>query len=100
MSPRWTDTPEGIAIGGPRAFEYDLEYKALGKYVEQSVHDQPSSYTNVPANDRYQQMGVTEDAENRACKCRYKGAGGGRERRVSQPVVANLLWVALDVLPK
>jgi DUF917 family protein len=40
-SPLWTDTPEGIAIGGPRAFGYDLEYKALGKYVEpRSVIDE------------------------------------------------------------
>lgn len=34
-SPRWTETPEGLAIGGPKAFGYDdVEYKALGKYTE------------------------------------------------------------------
>ena len=33
-SPRWSDTPAGLAIGGPKAFGYDLEYTALGKYVE------------------------------------------------------------------
>lgn len=33
-SPLWTDTPEGIKIGGPSAFGYDLEYKALGEYVK------------------------------------------------------------------
>lgn len=32
-SPRWSDTPAGLAIGGPKAFGYDIEYKALGKYV-------------------------------------------------------------------
>jgi DUF917 family protein len=37
-SPRWSDTPAGLAIGGPKAFGYDIEYEALGKYVEpQSV---------------------------------------------------------------
>ncbi|KAK4542745.1 hypothetical protein LTR36_006121 [Oleoguttula mirabilis] len=33
-SPRWTDTPAGLAIGGPKAFGYDMEYKPLGEYVE------------------------------------------------------------------
>jgi DUF917 family protein len=33
-SPHWSDTPQGISIGGPRAFGYDLEYKALGEYVK------------------------------------------------------------------
>lgn len=33
-SPRWTETPAGLNIGGPRAFGYDLDYKPLGKYVE------------------------------------------------------------------
>ena len=33
-SPRWTDTPAGLAIGGPKAFGYDIEYKPLGEYVE------------------------------------------------------------------
>jgi N-methylhydantoinase A/oxoprolinase/acetone carboxylase beta subunit/DUF917 family protein len=32
-SPRWSDTPAGLAIGGPKAFGYDIEYQALGKYV-------------------------------------------------------------------
>ena len=33
-SPRWTETPAGLAIGGPKAFGYDIEYKPLGQYVE------------------------------------------------------------------
>ena len=33
-SPRWSDTPAGLAIGGPKAFGYDIEYKALGSYSE------------------------------------------------------------------
>lgn len=33
-SPRWSDTPAGLAIGGPKAFGYDIEYKALGEYSE------------------------------------------------------------------
>lgn len=34
-SPRWTDTPRGLEIGGPAAFGYkDLEYKPLGTYVQ------------------------------------------------------------------
>ncbi|KAK5121095.1 hypothetical protein LTR85_005579 [Meristemomyces frigidus] len=33
-SPRWTETPAGLAIGGPKAFGYDIEYKPLGEYVE------------------------------------------------------------------
>jgi len=33
-SPRWTDTEFGIEVGGPKAFGYDVPYKALGKYVE------------------------------------------------------------------
>ena len=34
-SPRWTETPEGLAIGGPAAFGYkDVEYKPVGEYVE------------------------------------------------------------------
>jgi DUF917 family protein len=33
-SPLWKDSKEGIAIGGPRSFGYDLEYKALGEYVK------------------------------------------------------------------
>jgi DUF917 family protein len=34
-SPRWTDTPKGLEIGGPKAFGYDdIEYKPLGVYVE------------------------------------------------------------------
>lgn len=38
-SPRWTDTPKGLEIGGPAAFGYhDLKYVPLGEYVEpQSV---------------------------------------------------------------
>lgn len=33
-SPRWTEVPAGIEIGGPKAFGYDIPYQALGKYVE------------------------------------------------------------------
>lgn len=34
-SPRWSDTEAGVRIGGPGAFGYDdIEYKALGEYVE------------------------------------------------------------------
>lgn len=34
-SPRWSDTPKGLEIGGPAAFGYkDIEYKPLGVYVE------------------------------------------------------------------
>ncbi|KAL1302786.1 hypothetical protein AAFC00_003132 [Neodothiora populina] len=34
-SPRWTETPRGLEIGGPKAFGYeDVEYKALGVYTE------------------------------------------------------------------
>lgn len=33
-SPRWTDVDLGLEIGGPKAFGYDVPYKALGKYVE------------------------------------------------------------------
>jgi DUF917 family protein len=34
-SPRWSDTPKGLEIGGPAAMGYkDVTYKPLGKYVE------------------------------------------------------------------
>jgi DUF917 family protein len=33
-SPRWSDTPKGLEIGGPIAFGYDIPYKAVGTYVE------------------------------------------------------------------
>lgn len=34
-SPRWSDSEMGLKIGGPGAFGYDdIEYKALGEYVE------------------------------------------------------------------
>jgi N-methylhydantoinase A/oxoprolinase/acetone carboxylase beta subunit/DUF917 family protein len=33
-SPRWTDTPKGLELGGPHAFGYDFDYKPLGVYVE------------------------------------------------------------------
>ncbi|KAH9818123.1 Hydantoinase A-domain-containing protein [Teratosphaeria destructans] len=43
-SPRWTETEAGIQIGGPKAFGYDIEYKALGEYVEpKSVIDEYGS---------------------------------------------------------
>ncbi|KND93079.1 Hydantoin utilization protein A [Tolypocladium ophioglossoides CBS 100239] len=34
-SPRWTEIPFGIDVGGPKAFGYDdIEYRPLGKYVQ------------------------------------------------------------------
>ncbi|PGH13369.1 hypothetical protein AJ80_06363 [Polytolypa hystricis UAMH7299] len=34
-SPRWTDTPRGLEIGGPAGFGYEeIEYRPLGRYVE------------------------------------------------------------------
>lgn len=34
-SPRWTEVPAGLEIGGTKAFGYDdIEYRPLGKYVE------------------------------------------------------------------
>ncbi|KAL2841747.1 hypothetical protein BJY01DRAFT_249415 [Aspergillus pseudoustus] len=40
-SPRWTETPRGIEVGGPKGYGYDLEYKPLGKYTEpRSVIDE------------------------------------------------------------
>lgn len=34
-SPRWTEVPAGVEIGGPRAFGYpDIAYQALGRYAE------------------------------------------------------------------
>ncbi|EME82977.1 uncharacterized protein MYCFIDRAFT_153679 [Pseudocercospora fijiensis CIRAD86] len=34
-SPRWSDTPRGLEIGGPGSFGYHhIEYKPLGEYVE------------------------------------------------------------------
>lgn len=33
-SPRWTDTPRGIELGGPRAFGWDFDYEPLGVYVK------------------------------------------------------------------
>lgn len=33
-SPRWTEVPAGLDIGGPKAFGYDIPYRALGKYVK------------------------------------------------------------------
>jgi DUF917 family protein len=34
-SPRWSDTPKGLEIGGPAAMGYkDVVYKPLGKYAE------------------------------------------------------------------
>jgi DUF917 family protein len=46
-SPRWTETPAGLEIGGPQAFGYDhVTYSALGKYVEpRSVIDE---YFSIP----------------------------------------------------
>lgn len=31
-SPRWTSSEEGIALGGPRAFGFDVEYKPLAEF--------------------------------------------------------------------
>ncbi|EAT77064.2 hypothetical protein SNOG_15689 [Parastagonospora nodorum SN15] len=43
-SPRWSDTDQGLAIGGPSAFGYDIPYKPIGTYVEpRSVIDEYSS---------------------------------------------------------
>ncbi|KAL2211141.1 hydantoinase/oxoprolinase [Sarocladium strictum] len=41
-SPRWTETPEGLDMGGPKAFGYgDIVYEPLGTYVEpRSVIDE------------------------------------------------------------
>ncbi|KAL3462464.1 hypothetical protein BJX64DRAFT_288366 [Aspergillus heterothallicus] len=40
-SPRWTETPRGIEVGGPKGYGYSLEYKPLGKYTEpRSVIDE------------------------------------------------------------
>lgn len=33
-SPRWTDTPRGLEIGGPGAFGCNFDYKPLGTYVQ------------------------------------------------------------------
>ena len=33
-SPRWTDVPLGIEIGGPSAFGFDVPYQPIGKFVE------------------------------------------------------------------
>jgi DUF917 family protein len=33
-SPRWTETPRGIEVGGPKGYGYDLEYTPLGEYVK------------------------------------------------------------------
>ena len=33
-SPRWTDSDRGLIIGGPRAFGHDIDYKAIGVYIE------------------------------------------------------------------
>ncbi|TFY61253.1 hypothetical protein EVG20_g7127 [Dentipellis fragilis] len=33
-SPRWTSTPAGIALGGPRAFDMDIDYKPLGVFAK------------------------------------------------------------------
>ena len=31
-SEKWTSTPRGIEIGGPKAFEMEVEYVPLGKF--------------------------------------------------------------------
>lgn len=33
-SPRWSDTPRGLEIGGPKAFGYDIPYIPIGEYVK------------------------------------------------------------------
>lgn len=33
-SPKWSGTPEGIALGGPKAFKVDIEYKPAVYYKE------------------------------------------------------------------
>lgn len=50
-SPLWTSTPEGLAIGGPRAFGYDIDYKALGQYVKpRSVIEEYLTASEAPGN--------------------------------------------------
>lgn len=40
-SDKWTSTARGIEIGGPRAFDMDVDYKPLGKFEEpRSVIDE------------------------------------------------------------
>jgi DUF917 family protein/N-methylhydantoinase A/oxoprolinase/acetone carboxylase beta subunit len=40
-SPRWTETPRGLDVGGPKGYGYDLEYTPLGKYSQpRSVIDE------------------------------------------------------------
>ncbi|ORY87023.1 hypothetical protein BCR37DRAFT_390741 [Protomyces lactucae-debilis] len=56
-SPRWTDTPAGLELGGPQAFGYDFEYKPLGVYVEpKSVIAEASDFgqgANLLGNPSY-----------------------------------------------
>jgi DUF917 family protein len=33
-SPRWTENPRGLEIGGPKGYGYDIQYQPIGKYVE------------------------------------------------------------------
>lgn len=34
-SPRWTDTPRGLEVGGPASYGYDdIKFRPIGKYVE------------------------------------------------------------------
>lgn len=33
-SPKWSGTPEGIALGGPKAFKVDIDYKPAALYKE------------------------------------------------------------------
>ena len=33
-SPHWRETKEGVAIGGPRSFGYDIDYRPLAEYVK------------------------------------------------------------------
>ena len=42
-STRWSATAKGLAIGGPRAFGIDVDYKAVGKFKKpRSVIDEYS----------------------------------------------------------
>ncbi|KAK6387588.1 hypothetical protein LTS17_000857 [Exophiala oligosperma] len=34
-SPRWTETPRGLEVGGPKSYGYDdIKYRPVGKYVQ------------------------------------------------------------------
>ncbi len=58
-SPRWTETPAGLEIGGPSAFGYgDVEYRPLGRYAKpRSVIEEFATPEAVAAvDDRVSQV--------------------------------------------